>query len=730
MPSGQVEDTQASLSSLQPIASNTSEIGDEEYTLSQAKSDALPVDQNLENYRQACQNGDLNAIKELLDSGVIDIKHDFYEKERISGLHWASINNRMSIVQYLIQRGADVNFAGGDLNATPLHWASRYGYVYIVDLLMKSGADTTLTDDQGFNVFHLAINSSNIMLVIYLLYFGVGDTIDINSTDSNGRTALLWAAYQGDSLSVKALLDFKADSKICDDSGFSPLHWGTVKGQSMVLQLLMGNGDDVFQKTGDGKDCFTISRELSTVASLEDAMFACGMDQSGHPLKVLFKSKANAKIAIFLCPTIILGLILEFYAHLHIALAVLFSTITATAFFTFLKQFVFTSIGMRKNRDAFLKTPFLSGLLFGTFVWLLYSWFLTVLPVTLSDEMGLNAAFFILFSATIYLFANLLNSDPGSIYNVQNPEGTKTTIKELLRIGKFDARHFCINSYIRKPLRSKYSTFSKSLIARFDHFCPWINNEVGLKNHKHFLLFVVSMEIGLMVLIMLYLEYFDELEDKYESDKNQCLILGKNLCAAYNHDAFSLGLFFWIAFQGCWIMFLLVVQVFQTFKGVTNQEFNDLMKKNGEHTADFSEIFTTTPSELISAEESNLGSEPAELASDPPFSRSFRSRTCFGLCCALTGLDQFLLVFKEYLGVMQSNPASSSARSSRFRIPTDYGWKTNLKDFWLTSDTTAPLWQRLFKAPVSFKALLDGREVDYSTLYALPETQLSIEEAV
>ena len=43
----------------------------------------------------------------------------------ITALHWAAINNHVLACKLLLERGADVDARGGDLDATPLQWAAR-----------------------------------------------------------------------------------------------------------------------------------------------------------------------------------------------------------------------------------------------------------------------------------------------------------------------------------------------------------------------------------------------------------------------------------------------------------------------------------------------------------------------------------------------------------------------------------------------------------------------------
>jgi palmitoyltransferase len=53
------------------------------------------------------------------------------------------------------------------------------------------------------------------------------------------------------------------------------------------------------------------------------------------------------------------------------------------------------------------------------------------------------------------------------------------------------ARAFaCHATQIRKPLRSKHDRYSNRCVARFDHYCPWVFNVVGLKNHRMFVIYL------------------------------------------------------------------------------------------------------------------------------------------------------------------------------------------------------------------------------------------------
>ncbi|AEY97375.1 FAER388Cp [Eremothecium gossypii FDAG1] len=707
-----------SISSIQPIVSDVpaaEDVGDEDHISGASIAENRPKDPTLVKYHAACQRGDLKTVKDMIEAGVIDVKADWDEEEQVSGLHWASANNRLNLVRYLIAQGADVNIKGGDLEATPLHWASKSGYVYIVHCLLEHGADPLITDRQGYNLLHTSTFSSEVMLITYVLFTG---QIPVDSPDPTGKTALHWAAYQGDPNTVEALLKFDADVRVVDTGGFTPLHWATVKGHPHVLKALIEHGSDVFLKNNDGKNALMIAQEMNTQKALQNALYECGFNKDGFAIRKYFKNPMHAKMVTFFTPWLILGLILSFFAYFSILLAILGCLLTVLAAGYGLYNFVFPSFILMK-RIVIFKTPLLAGILSGTIFWLLYVWLFKMLPATFDDEPILNLTVFALFAGVVFLLTKLLQSDPGYIVPATDHNQIRATIIELLRVGKYDSKHFCIHSWIRLPLRAKYKRFAHSVILRYDHYCPWIYNYIGFRNHKIFIYFILLLDLGILALAKLCLEYFDELKDHAKNkDALKCSILSKDLCAGFTYDPFTLFLLEWVCVQGMWILALSFVQFFECLKGVTEHEFAHWQRRNRgvvgrEH------VFNTAPEELMEE-------DPEEERNKLRSLGAAGQRHCCSTLTTATGFDRFLSVIGSSLG----RQPRTTHNPINYPIETDYGWKQNLKDFWLTSDISAPMWRRILLPPVGTRGLLNGQEVDYQKLYNLPERVISIEEIV
>ncbi|GAX20086.1 hypothetical protein FisN_18Lh024 [Fistulifera solaris] len=90
--------------------------------------------------------------------------------------------------------------------------------------------------------------------------------------------------------------------------------------------------------------------------------------------------------------------------------------------------------------------------------------------------------------------------------NSTNTTTTTTTTKRTIR-----RCPKCHDNF--KPSRAHHDSQTGRCIVKLDHFCPWINNAVGIGNHKFFVLFLLYTALCCMqVLLLLGLKFYGPTE--------------------------------------------------------------------------------------------------------------------------------------------------------------------------------------------------------------------------
>ncbi|KAI2808497.1 hypothetical protein RDWZM_005766 [Blomia tropicalis] len=94
-----------------------------------------------------------------------------------------------------------------DNGLTPILWAAFNGQLVSLNLLHTHGADPHYKGPSGENALSMASANGHTHVVKALLGLGV----NVNATDEDGNTALMYAAYKDHKSCVQELLDHGAD---------------------------------------------------------------------------------------------------------------------------------------------------------------------------------------------------------------------------------------------------------------------------------------------------------------------------------------------------------------------------------------------------------------------------------------------------------------------------------------------------------------------------------------
>ncbi|CDW57235.1 tankyrase 1 [Trichuris trichiura] len=233
---------------------------------------------------EAAKAGDLQSVKRILKlstdcDSILNCRD--VEGRNSTPLHFAAGYNRLEVVKYLVESGANLH-ARDKGGLEPLHNACSYGHYEVTELLIQNGADVNACDLWKFTPLHEAAANGKFDICKLLLSHGAdrslvnrdGETALDLVKDSNsdiadllrGDVAILEAAKRGEldnlfcccelPLSIEPLslagynnyevaeflIQKGADVNAKDRGGLIPLHNAASYGHFEIGQLLIQHG--------------------------------------------------------------------------------------------------------------------------------------------------------------------------------------------------------------------------------------------------------------------------------------------------------------------------------------------------------------------------------------------------------------------------------------------------------------------------------------------------------
>ncbi|KAJ3251392.1 palmitoyltransferase akr1 [Chytriomyces hyalinus] len=527
----------------------------EEATVVQLPPTSSVADEEALDQFQAAMHGAIQRVAHLIETGA-DV--NAFDKENCTALHWAAINNRVSVAKLLIEKGATIDVIGGDLLSTPLQWAARSGQIQMTTFLIKKGADPNIYDKQGYNALHLAAHAGHSMMIVYLITTGM----DVDCLDTMGRTSLMWSAYQGNSEeSMKVLISQGAVLDRVDSTGMTALHWAVVSNHMKFAKILIEAGAMVDVKDPQGKTPGDWAKERGSYPTYEAAVRA-KEGKAKEPFSPMVRNRI-----IYALPFLEIPMVLFLFDTLpwFVAIpAVIILVGLITVYFT-------VRYLLRKGASTkIVETPFSTSIPQASIFYAGVFW-LQILPATGFMYLR-HLMFLVCFPLTLYLFYNTNTTDPGYLRKASVAEGEhKETIIALAEDGTLSARTYCTTCAIRRPLRSKHCKICDRCVSKFDHHCPWTMNCVGENNHRMFMSFVAMMPITMFIFLSIVYQYFVVSVPASQPISPTCF-LPYEICQAFAFDTKLVIFSIWTFFNSLWITFLLGSQSYQIAVSLTTNE--------------------------------------------------------------------------------------------------------------------------------------------------------------
>jgi ankyrin repeat protein len=231
----------------------------------------------------AVMEGSLEKTKSLFSMGAsIDAK-DYWGK---TALMCACLYGHEKVAAFLVENGASIN-AKDKGGWTPMMFAARNGFTNVVGLLSDRGADVGSRDEREYTALMHAIEEERIdtarlmirkgadpktqirnigsllpnaakmgmyKIVKFVVEEGTDiDSLDTDTVDGKGITALAYAIHKNDFGMAKFLLKHGANIDKADQYDRTPLMRAVEQGDAKAVSFILENGADPDLESNIGK---------------------------------------------------------------------------------------------------------------------------------------------------------------------------------------------------------------------------------------------------------------------------------------------------------------------------------------------------------------------------------------------------------------------------------------------------------------------------------------------
>ncbi|MBN3305352.1 ZDH13 Palmitoyltransferase, partial [Amia calva] len=512
--------------------------------------------------------GVIERCKELVEAGY-DVRQP--DKENVSLLHWAAINNRTELVKYYISKGAIVDQLGGDLNSTPLHWAIRQGHLPMVVLLLRVGADPMLVDGEGFSSVHLAVLFQHMPIIAYMLAKGQ----DVDAPDLNGQTPLMLAAQkiigpEPTRFLLKCNASVNAVDKVHRNT---PLHCAVLAGNVDAAHILLEAGASLDMQNAKGHTPIDLAHQVHSPLLIH--ILNQIKNERTKSNSAIFKIFQRYKFHVMLlfCALVLwtIGAIADMKSESWLLKGVLFACVCAVI-----------NLMSRQFLGPGSQGIMTVSLVLASLFWMIVTWFMWFLP-----DILFKAIFQIPFTVSItglfYYYFKSCRTDPGYI-RVTEEEKKKNVVK-LAEAGCLDIRIFCTSCLVRKPMRSMHCFACDCCVARQDHHSIWINGCIGARNHRYFVAFLFFLTVvGAWMFYGSIVYWSSHCKINYQDEGMWGVLTGLVGCSPWVLYIFTMAFF-----HTAWSSLFLVTQLYQiAVYGLTSAERMNLLRRKRKSKQSFS----------------------------------------------------------------------------------------------------------------------------------------------
>ncbi|KAL7694120.1 putative palmitoyltransferase, DHHC domain, ankyrin repeat-containing domain-containing protein [Plasmopara halstedii] len=410
-------------------------------------------------------------------------------------LHHAAMSGKMGVLEFLLgdeklRAQVDVDALDGKNYTTPLFWAAQSNQIYAVELLLRHGADPNFRNVQGFTPFLTAVYRCFPITAAY--FVAKGSDVNQQMQDGSQRTALmlLCQPQQFHLDSFRMVLSLQVALNAQDADGNTALHHAAINNIALAVRMLLDVKADSTRMNKDGLTPLALAR-----ARLEPKSTTLYLLVEDEQLKNLaqrlaiskhFLENNLSKLAFFV-PWVILPLTCFIFSTVNGALYITLSLfVLLVAAMLLLKMIQRGSYGDKRKAASLMFGMNVAsiGYLVGSFF--LYCGYCSTIFCSFAIIC------FVMLGVTLFQTAT---SDPGEVFTSYDQK--LHNIRHLVESKSPNATKLCLTCLHKRPLRGKHCAELNSCVAKFDHYCPFVINAIGERNHAAFLGFLVAAVLSI-----------------------------------------------------------------------------------------------------------------------------------------------------------------------------------------------------------------------------------------
>ncbi|KAM5191343.1 uncharacterized protein ACMZJ9_005152 [Mantella aurantiaca] len=397
------------------------------------------MDGNTANIFQAVKECDVKKCQQFIDEEGPSILGNYDERGH-TPVHWAALAGSVELIGLFVDCKGPVNLPSqSESGQHPIHWAAVHGCIAVVDLLVKAGVSLDVEDQKGCSPLITAAQYGQTALCCYL----IGKGAKVHLCDLEGDTALHWAAFKGHCELSHLLIYSGCNPRQTDNFGQTSLHLAVLSGNLPTVQLLCEQ--DGVELEGEDHNKNTPLRLAKGRKSKEIVSFLHNTIKQSKNLNARF----DWSTWLFGRPGKSKGPILFFYGNL--------------------------------------------------FIWGYPTYLFKIVPVSYNTLWELHITFLLCNVLMWFFFLKASLMDPGFL--LRDTEEYNHAVRQAINFndwknGRNPLSRLCHTCHLVKPLRSKHCRVTKRCVANFDHYCPYIYNDVGHRNRVFFVGFLLNMCIS------------------------------------------------------------------------------------------------------------------------------------------------------------------------------------------------------------------------------------------